>query len=265
MVRAGRRALFFIVLAGAILLHRTPVRAAEKTGSEPIEVLIMAGDPDEAEAQKKFKKVVRHLSWITPPLTLPDGYPKLVKSADYKGLKPGFFITIAGFCPKSLSQQALAVLRKAESGAYVRTVDVAAGTQACPTRLLKDYLQDGYQQAAGSEGTSQGLVAVYRKDSYGVSKDVEVLLLGEKGLVTASWTDATELTPAPSNGPESEFMERTVQPSGGDYEVRVREGYINPATNCSVSKTHSYRVGIVKGELAVKSSSVKDDKSACGE
>lgn len=263
MAHTTTRALFLAVLAAALLSHRAHAVAADRSGPEPVEVLIMAGDADEAEAQKKFDSIAKRLSQISTPITIPAGYPKLVKSADYKGLKPGFFIMIAGFCPKSASKQALTVLRTIEPGAYVRTVDVDAGVTACPSRTLKDYLQRGYLQAAG--GSAKGLAAVYRKNTYGVSKEAEVLLLDANSRVVSSWTDNTKIMETPSNGPESEITERTVQPSGGDYEVRVRQGYINPATNCSVSQTHIYRVGIVNGELAAKKTTVTDDKPLCGE
>lgn len=90
-----------------------------------VQALVITGATSEAAAAPLLEAAKKRAAVVAPLLTLADGFPKVVDSATVKGLKPGFFIVLAGFC--SVVDPALKAL---DPGAYSKPVQDVA--EACP-------------------------------------------------------------------------------------------------------------------------------------
>lgn len=99
----------------AVLLS-TVAQAADSS------VLILAGDADAARGPALLQEAQGKLSATPPALTLAPGFPQVVRSDGYQGLRPGFTIVIAGFCPPDAASGPLEALKKVFPGAYMRKV-----------------------------------------------------------------------------------------------------------------------------------------------
>jgi hypothetical protein len=113
------------------------------------QVVIVTGVADPAAARSKLEEWSARLAKSEVLVELQDGYPKLVHSADYPGLRPGFEIAIAGFCRKQEIEPILSALRRVEAGTYARTVSLGSEVLACPFPTLKRYLAVGYVEVKG--------------------------------------------------------------------------------------------------------------------
>jgi hypothetical protein len=104
-----------------ILLVAAQAQAAE------LQALILTGAASEAAAAPLLEAAKKRVEEAKDLLELPPGFPKLVQSDKVTGLKPGFWIVLAGYCEKDT---VLAALKALDSGAYSRPVTVDAA--ACP-------------------------------------------------------------------------------------------------------------------------------------
>jgi hypothetical protein len=89
--------------------------------------LILGGGKTKADAEAVLKK------FSAPKELRPAaGYPKLQKSDEVKGLKPGFFVALLGYCDNAGDlENEVRQMWKAQKGSYAREVD-AAVPGACP-------------------------------------------------------------------------------------------------------------------------------------
>lgn len=90
-----------------------------------VQALVITGATSEAAAAPLLEAAKKRAAVVAPLLTLAEGFPKVVDSATVKGLKPGFFIVLAGFC--TVVDPALKAL---DPGAYAKPVQDVA--EACP-------------------------------------------------------------------------------------------------------------------------------------
>ncbi|WNG50350.1 hypothetical protein F0U60_44125 [Archangium minus] len=94
-------------------------------------VLILTGDADAARGPALLQEVQGKLSATSSGLSFAPGFPQVVRSDAYQGLRPGFTIVIAGFCPPETANGALEALKKTFPGAYMRKVSGVEPT-SCP-------------------------------------------------------------------------------------------------------------------------------------
>jgi hypothetical protein len=129
------RAMRFLPPLLAVLFS-TVAQAQAGTAS----VLILAGDADAARGPALLKEAREKLPATAPTLTLAPGFPQVVRSDGYQGLRPGFTIVIAGFCPPDAAGGPLEALKKVFPGAYVRKV-TGVEPASCPkvTPALPDF------------------------------------------------------------------------------------------------------------------------------
>jgi hypothetical protein len=109
--------------------------AGQARAAEPgAHVIIIAGGADAAPATSAVARLAK--SGLGKRLELSAGFPRVVESSSVAGLKPGFHIAIAGFCPTKGKQAAIArdVLALEFPGTYLRTVTGESDTQ-CPKVL----------------------------------------------------------------------------------------------------------------------------------
>jgi hypothetical protein len=76
------------------------------------------------------------------------GFPKIVESAAIKGMTPGLFVVVAGFCPGEAATRVARFLRALEPGTTTRTVDVPV--LACPEIAAAWQVGGSVRVAAGS-------------------------------------------------------------------------------------------------------------------
>lgn len=103
-------------------LLSSPAFAAE------LQALVLTGATSEAAAAPLLEAAKTRAMAVVPWVTLAEGFPKVVDSATVKGLKPGFWIVLAGFC--ATVDPALKAL---DPGAYSKPVEVEKA--ACPVVL----------------------------------------------------------------------------------------------------------------------------------
>ncbi|MCP3138360.1 hypothetical protein [Pyxidicoccus xibeiensis] len=99
----------------------------------PSSVLILTGDADAARGPTLLKEAQAKLSAAPYGLTFAPGFPQVVRSDAYPGLRPGFTILIAGFCAPDAAVGVLEELKKVFPGAYERKVTGVEPT-SCPKR-----------------------------------------------------------------------------------------------------------------------------------
>jgi hypothetical protein len=116
-----------LLLALAALIASAQVEAQPRSAS----VLILTGDSNPERGPALLAEVQGKLASVQGRPTLAEGFPRVVASADYTGLKPGFTLVIAGFCDAAAVEAPLAELRKLFPGAYVRAVTGVEPT-SCP-------------------------------------------------------------------------------------------------------------------------------------
>lgn len=95
-----------------------------------VQALVITGTTSEAAAEPLLEAAKKRAEAVKDVFTLAPGFPKVVESATVKGLKPGFWIVLAGFC-KTVDPG----LKAIDPGAYAKPVQVDA--EACPA--LKDH------------------------------------------------------------------------------------------------------------------------------
>ena len=92
-----------------------------------LQALILTGAASEAAAVPLLESAKKRVEEAKELLEFAPGFPKVMQSDKVTGLKPGFWIVLAGFCEKDTMLTALKAL---DSGAYSRPVTVDAA--ACP-------------------------------------------------------------------------------------------------------------------------------------
>lgn len=89
-------------------------------------LIIADGSADYADGQRKLAEIERRVF----PMRLARGYPALVDSAEFPGLKPGFNVVVIGACAdKEEADLRLELLRAVAPGGYLRRV---VSQDACP-------------------------------------------------------------------------------------------------------------------------------------
>lgn len=104
-----------------VLLVAAQAHAAE------LQALILTGAASETAAAPLLEAAKKRVEEAKDLVELAPGFPKLVQSDQVSGLKPGFWIVLAGYCEKDT---VLSALKALDSGAYSRPVTVDAA--ACP-------------------------------------------------------------------------------------------------------------------------------------
>jgi hypothetical protein len=115
-----------------------PVHAAD------LAVLVVTGSADRDAAAKQLEAVKKKAADLDGVLKLPPGFPKLEESAAVTGLKPGFFIVVAGYCA---DDKLLPAVKALDPGAYAKMVQVDAA--ACPS--LADRIEVKTAEAKDAE------------------------------------------------------------------------------------------------------------------
>lgn len=106
----------------------------------PYDIYILGGGKKKADAEEVAKRVnakVYALRWVEKVGPSRIDPVRVVKSDDVKGLKPGFFVAVAGTCnhgvhDASAREQVLKSLRKLEAGAYLRHIHKDNVGFSCP-------------------------------------------------------------------------------------------------------------------------------------
>lgn len=121
-----RRACAFAALALALAWARP-------AGAEEAVALIWKGAKNKADVESQgpdWKALEQLLS--EGGVTIPEGFPTLVRSSTVRGLKPGFWVWVVGFCPPDEGARALELLKLVAPDVYARDVKVPAKKRACP-------------------------------------------------------------------------------------------------------------------------------------
>lgn len=133
-----RSTLFF---AFALLLASGPARAGD-LGKGDYDVIILGGGKTEADAAKISKLFASKVFLLRVLGGELGGWPQTRSSKSVPGLKPGFELSVLGFCRHSehdarARRQLLTLVRAAIPEAYVRKVRGAYGDSCPPASLFE--------------------------------------------------------------------------------------------------------------------------------
>lgn len=244
------RALAIATLVVATSLHAA---AAAKDKSPSFEVIILAGGstPAEAEAARTasapvFERVVRAT----------DGFPKVVRSDDYEGLRPGFVILVAGICAKKADAAAVRDIFNASGlvGVYTRTVKGTLDGQ-CPTLNTSSSPSRGWDEDKRAPVVDSVASVVMRLLSRAVTKPKGCDAKSVKIVVEQAGKELTSRTfdgecVAPAGGDDvgsSSSFDASLYVENGRSAVTVRGQvwlYDTPDTSCNF---YEWKDGVIVG------------------
>ncbi|NMO14721.1 hypothetical protein HPC49_05365 [Pyxidicoccus fallax] len=122
----GMRA--FVVASLALALAWAP-----SAGAEEAVALIWKGSKNKADVESLEPTWNRLEALLSAGgVTLPEGFPKLVESRTVRGLKPGFWVWVVGFCPGDDGERAMELLKIVAPDTYARDVNIPSKKLACP-------------------------------------------------------------------------------------------------------------------------------------
>ncbi len=126
--RSARALRALVVVSAALTLAWAPAAKAEDAVA-----LIWKGAKDQATAEA-LKPAWGPLGKLLADsgVVIPEGFPTLVQSSTVRGLKPGFWVWVVGFCPAGEGSAALAPLKVVAPDAYARDVQVPREKLDCP-------------------------------------------------------------------------------------------------------------------------------------
>jgi hypothetical protein len=128
----------FVVASLALALAWAPAAEAEQAVA-----LIWKGSKNKADVESLKPAWERLESLLSEGgVTLPKGFPMLVESRTVRGLKPGFWVWVVGFCTKDDASGPLEVLKLVAPDVYARDVNIPRKKLACPDAsdaTLADY------------------------------------------------------------------------------------------------------------------------------
>jgi hypothetical protein len=117
-----------VVAACALALAWAPQARAEEAVA-----LIWKGSKNKADVES-LEPTWKQLETLLADggVVVEEGFPTLVRSNTVRGLKPGFWVWVVGFCPADEGGRALELLKLVAPDAYSRDVKVPAKRLACP-------------------------------------------------------------------------------------------------------------------------------------
>lgn len=124
MIADEARALELIALLGA----------DSASPGDGVEALVWGGGTTESDAQKWLGLWTAEAPKYSSLITLAPGFPKVVKSDDVPGMKPGFVVVVLGYCKGTDARLPLGVLKGVAERVYARRVSIES-EGACPTRV----------------------------------------------------------------------------------------------------------------------------------
>ena len=116
-------------LLTALLAAPTAVPAQ----SSPAQLIILTGGSTQAEGDARLKNLAPVISAAGGIIEFHAGYPKVEKSADIEGLKPGFFIVVAGACKPADVAPALEAFKVLAPGTYAKPITWTGDVAPCPS------------------------------------------------------------------------------------------------------------------------------------
>ena len=126
-------ALLLLLAQAALSQTPSPALAPEPpTPTEDAVALIYGGGVRPQDADAALVRWKEDLAVLGDALLPSPGFPKIVRSDDVRGLKPGFFIVLLGVCDADEGALVAGVLQSLDAGAYTRPAPGSA--LACPKR-----------------------------------------------------------------------------------------------------------------------------------
>ncbi|MBZ4422739.1 hypothetical protein [Myxococcus sp. RHSTA-1-4] len=118
----------FVLASFALALAWAPLARAEEAVA-----LIWKGSKKKAEVEG-LKPTWEPLGQLLADggVVFPEGFPTLVESRTIRGLKPGFWVWVVGFCPADDSGRVLELLKAVAPDTYARDVNIPGKKLACP-------------------------------------------------------------------------------------------------------------------------------------
>lgn len=160
----------------------------------PRHLVVITGSADEAKAKTQLDAAKARVELIGQ-LSLE---PKLVRSADVKGLKPGFVIVVAGLCEAGGVDAAVAIAKLIDSAAYVRALPESPpetiAAMRCPARHGGSSGPELVTTKTGDQFTS---IATFDRglDASGAFRDWTALVMirdASGALVAETWLSRQE-------------------------------------------------------------------------
>lgn len=158
ILRAARVAAVAGCLGMSSVACATEKPAVAPADGARLQAIIFGGGtaPEEAEGWLKRWQKARAITvgWMD----LAEGFPRVVRSDDVAGLKPGFHVVLLGYCTPEEARVPLGLVKSLFPGTYVR--DVKGEEVACPTNPREVRFVRGRSVESGGRRL---IVNIYRR------------------------------------------------------------------------------------------------------
>ncbi|WP_257454185.1 hypothetical protein [Archangium lipolyticum] len=208
------------LLCGLLMLL-PPLTASAET---PAWVLIGGGGATQEDAQQWLDQKKASVG-LERMFGFSSGFPKVVRSDDYPGLKPGLFIALLGICSAHDKDALLPLMKTVDAGIYAREVKVADGPMSCPAEAAPE------AQLVTASGLT---IRAYKFRAPFIGLDLEharVALEDASGKVLDAWTPPKGALDLGEETPLERFS-KTDLATGCGYEFKPAEGKLLIEQHC---------------------------------
>jgi hypothetical protein len=223
------------------------------------QAIILGGGGTEKEAAEWLAEVMRPSQRVDGALVktfdFPEKYPRVVKSDDYPGLKPGLHVVVFGICETGLAKTWAKALKVADvSGVYTRQL-AGENTSTCP-RLdnLKMKNRLVLRRPTSEQGTELLLLRVLHVGSISVEDQVAALLV-RAGALLDVW-----VPPADRDG---YFCPATIDKLTGQVQTECAEHV--KGDNCFDIYRRAFELTTASGAIKAKALKRKYLRRDCAE
>jgi hypothetical protein len=98
------------------------------------QIIILTGAPTRVAVEKSLAELMKR----SDSISYAKSYPKILESSQVKGLNPGFWLAVAGYCSDDSASAGLflsaniARIKKMISGSYAKSIKGIADDKTCP-------------------------------------------------------------------------------------------------------------------------------------
>jgi hypothetical protein len=207
-------------LCGLLLLLPPLTVSAESTAW----ALIGGGGANQEDAQRWIDQKKASMG-LHDMFRFSRDFPKVVKSDDYPGLKPGLFIALLAICSTHDKEVLLPLMKTVDAGVYAREVKVPDGHTSCP--------QEAAPEAEFVTAEGRKIRAYkFRAPFVGVSLEhARVVLEDASGKVLDAWSPPKGALDLGEESPLERFN-KTDLATGCGYEFKPAEGKLRIEQHC---------------------------------
>ncbi|PTL81249.1 hypothetical protein [Vitiosangium sp. GDMCC 1.1324] len=233
------------LLCGLLMLLPPMAASAETTAW----ALIGGGGATQEEAQRWIDQKKASVG-LHDMFHFAKDFPRVVKSEEYPGLKPGFFIALLAICSAHDKDVLLPLMKTVDAGVYAREVKVSDGNMSCPEEAAP------VAELVVAPGST---IRAYKFRAPFVGLDLEharVVLEDASGKVVDAWTPPKGALDLGEESPLEQFSKTTLA-TGCGYEFKPAAGKLLIEQDCMYGH---HAAGVADRQSASYEATTRDGK-----